>query len=795
VSSRTSQPVAPWAEAASLLAGLLAPIAFHPFGTLGFEATKAVLVQVLGLILVLGWVGRRAADLRAPVERADLEGLPRPVALATLALAGYLLTHILATAVSIVPRTSLLGSYDRIQGLTTLAAWAALGVAAALAARDGERARYLVRWWLIATIPVCLYALVQRFQLDPIDWLGQPLGVTSTLGSSTALGTYLAMAVPLTIVRVWESARAILESGRRRRPGRRPSSARLLVPPAAMHVAWVDLLVLELVVLPMTTVRGALLGLVVGAGVTVTTLITSGRGRAIAVAALAVAAVATSILAVGGAVGFEDRGDVADNSTGQRLLIWRSAVGTATSSWRFVTGYGSETQMQSLEARFPVEIANRYPDIRFDRAHNVLLDTLLTSGLLGLLAFLALLATLAHAGVRALTTADDGRRQLAAGLLGALAASLVSNLFAFDSIATGTMFWLCAGLLVGGHLLEPSAPPARRASRRDREAVAPSLGAAVRLRSTAALTGVVGAGLAIQWIIGPLMADLYHTQALGLRAGEAAASSLARELEAISWAPDRDVYPLALADTYLELARATAARESATPGRFDDLFTMVPTGRDGLFIAARLALERALDLTPLDAYTHAHAARFWSTWGEATGDPAERSDRLAQAAREYDRAIELGPQRAVFYDESGLVMARLGRWDAALERYRQAEALTRRTAERVARAGDIEAERGNTSVARDRYREALELDARSAPAEHGLASLERMAGDPLAALEHAQRAARFQMRNWEYHRDLAIVYRDLGEWSEALSEARTARRLAPAWEWDELTELIESTRR
>jgi tetratricopeptide (TPR) repeat protein len=317
----------------------------------------------------------------------------------------------------------------------------------------------------------------------------------------------------------------------------------------------------------------------------------------------------------------------------------------------------------------------------------------------------------------------------------------------------------------------------------------------VRLRSTAALTGVVGAGLAIQWIIGPLMADVYHTQALGLRAGEAAASSLARELEAISWAPDRDVYPLALADTYLELARATAARESAAPGRFDDLFTLVPTGRDGLFIAARLAAERALELTPLDAYTHAHAARFWSTWSEATDDPIQRSDRLTQAAREYDRAIELGPRRVAFYDESGLVLARLGRWEAALERYGQAEALTRRTAERVARAGDIEAGRGNTSAARALYHEALELDGRSAPAEHGLANLERAAGDPWAALEHAQRAARFQMRNWEYHRDLAIVYRDLEEWSEALSEARTARRLAPAWEWDELAELVESTRR
>jgi Flp pilus assembly protein TadD len=99
---------------------------------------------------------------------------------------------------------------------------------------------------------------------------------------------------------------------------------------------------------------------------------------------------------------------------------------------------------------------------------------------------------------------------------------------------------------------------------------------------------------------------------------------------------------------------------------------------------------------------------------------------------------------------------------------------------------------GDAQAARALYEQALALDARSAPAEAGLARLDRAAGNLTSALEHAQRAARFQMRNWQYQRDLALAYRDVGQTAEALAAARAARRMAPAWETDDLTALIQS---
>ena len=111
-----------------------------------------------------------------------------PLRLVIIGLIGIGLTTALSTAASIIPLVSLLGSWDRQQGLATVFAWLALGVVAALAGRDAARRRALPIVWALGSVPVCLYAFVQYAHLDPVAWLHQPLGVVSTLGSSTSAG-------------------------------------------------------------------------------------------------------------------------------------------------------------------------------------------------------------------------------------------------------------------------------------------------------------------------------------------------------------------------------------------------------------------------------------------------------------------------------------------------------------------------------------------------------------------------------------------------------------------------------
>jgi O-antigen ligase/tetratricopeptide (TPR) repeat protein len=773
---------------------VVVPLAFHTLGTLGFESTKVLLVRLFALLLVLGWLAMEAGRIGlTPGPFAWRDVIPMiwhgPLRLVILGLFGVVLTTMLATAASVTPLVSLLGSWDRQQGLMTTVAWLVLGVAAAVAGRDAARRRGLLMVWALGSVPVCLYAFVQYANLDPVAWLNQPLGVSSTLGSSTALATYLAMLVPITLACALHAA-VDLSAPRRRARGRRG----LLADPRVRLAGFVAVLTAQIVALAMTQVRGGLLALGGGLLVMVAFALWPTRRRLVMLgggSALAILLVGSVLFA---AMPRPDVGDGEDTSARQRILIWQDAL-QAVAGARILIGYGPETQLLALEPRYPVELALRFENARYDRAHNLMLDTLLTTGLLGLAAFSVLVFAVVREAVGGSANERGPARWLVGGLLGALTANLVANQFAFDSAVTGLLFWMVAGLLVAPRIPAPPAvAPARQPTRRERRTQRPAGGMApaVRLRATAILAaGAIGLAM-IPWLTAPFLADLYHTRALALRAGEAPGSSTRQEIAAVQAVPWLDVPLLALGDLYLDLARTSTLSSTVTVDTFEDLYEIAPSSRAALFEAARLTLERAAELNPLDPYPHAALARHWMMRAEASRDPAEQTELYGKAVEAYDRAIATGPSRVGLYDESGVALTRWGRATLALERFKQAEALSRPTAERLTRLADIMLIQGDVAAARRLYEQALTLDDRSAPAEAGLARLDREAGDLTSALEHAQRAARFQMRTWQYQRDLALAHRDVGQTAEALDAARTARRMAPAWEIDDLTALIQS---
>jgi O-antigen ligase/tetratricopeptide (TPR) repeat protein len=795
VPNRSAPREASWAEATCQLAGLVVPLAFHTLGTLGFEATKVLLVRLLALVLTLGWLGLEAGRIGSTpgpfAWRARLRALwSWPLRLVALGALGIVVTTVLATATSVAPLVSLLGSWERQQGLVTVFAWLVLGVAAALTGRDQSRRRTLLEVWALGSVPVCLYAFLQQARLDPISWLNQPLGVASTVGSSTALSTYLAMLVPITVACAVAAAADVLTAGSRRaRSGGRFADPRL------RYSGLVALVVGQVAALVMTQVRGGLLALASGLLVMVAFVLWPSHRRLVMVGGSAAVAVLVLGGVLLGAVPRPDTGDGEDTSARQRVLIWQDAL-QAIVGPRLLLGYGPETQMVALEPHYPVELALRFEDLRFDRAHNLVLDTLLTTGLLGLIALGVTLYGVARSAIAGSVAVEGPVRWLNGAVPGALVANLVAGQFAFDTATTGALFWMLVGLAVAPILPTASTFPmpapqptrGRRGAGRQADGLAP----AVRLRATAILAAGAFGLAAIPWLTAPFLADLYHTRALALRAGEAPGSASRQAVSAAQSAPWLDVPLLTLADLYLDIARTSTLSTPATINTFEDLFETVPSSRAALFEAARLTLERAVAMNPLDPYPHAALARHWMMRGEASRDPSEQEDLYGRAVEGYDRAIAAGPSRVTSYDEAGVALTRWGRPALALERFRQAEALDRPTAERLARMADATVVAGDVTAARSLYEQALTLDPYSAPAEAGLARLDRAAGDLLAALEHAQRAARFQMRNWEYQRDLALIQRDLGQTAEALESARSARRMAPAWELDDLTALIQS---
>ncbi|HEX3246461.1 MAG TPA: hypothetical protein VHX16_13725, partial [Chloroflexota bacterium] len=241
----------PWlarvAEVTWLAAGVLIPLAFDVRANQAFELPKLIVLTILAVLALtatsLGLLSLRSWEVRANVATLAL------VWLALVATASIRSGNIVE---------SIWGSYERQSGLILAVALVGLGAGPWMYLRTEAQLRRLAWAIVLGSLPPLLYGLVQRAGLDWIGWIGRPLGVTSTLGSSTALGGYVALSAALTLAVVVSLSAA---------DDRRPAS---LMRPLAISI-----LLVQLAVLLLTSVRAALAGYVIG--LSVTFLVATGR--------------------------------------------------------------------------------------------------------------------------------------------------------------------------------------------------------------------------------------------------------------------------------------------------------------------------------------------------------------------------------------------------------------------------------------------------------------------------------------------------------------------------------------
>ena len=126
-------------------------------------------------------------------------------------VAGLALLYLVSTIFSVSPYTSFWGSYQRLQGTYTTLSY--LVVFAALVGNLRRRAQVerLITVAILASLPVSLYGVLQRYQADPIPWGGDVIArVASNLGNSIFVAAYLIMVFPLTVMRIVEFFEALL---------------------------------------------------------------------------------------------------------------------------------------------------------------------------------------------------------------------------------------------------------------------------------------------------------------------------------------------------------------------------------------------------------------------------------------------------------------------------------------------------------------------------------------------------------------------------------------------------------
>lgn len=366
----------------------------------------------------------------------------KPFALAghrwLLAIAGlFLLVTAASTWHGVDPWGSLLGEYQRYQGLLPLCMYVALMVAATATVSSARRLR-LLSWCVVAggVLGGC-YAVLDLVGWDWLEWENEGKRAGGLVGQPNVLGVQLVVALVLA------AGLALHERGWRRQVA--AGSAGLLA-----------------AVLLLTQSRGAWVA--AGASLPLFALLSRAFGwRQLAVGAAVgvlglgvVAAVPAGRDVLGSVRARAEAGLVVDNQS-TRLGLWELAV----EMWQDrpllgggPDGYSPQFPQYRHEDQAGIGTAN----VRPESAHSFWFDQLANLGLLGSVALLAVLATAGGSMVR--RACHGALPPLEAGILAATAAYFVAVTFSFSEAMTGWMPWLLLGAMAARDGGMPAVAPA-----------------------------------------------------------------------------------------------------------------------------------------------------------------------------------------------------------------------------------------------------------------------------------------------------------------------------------------------
>lgn len=204
-------------EAGWLAAVILAPLFFNVYSSRVFEPDKISLVRSLALVMLAAWLIRRlegvhltstsrtnGASVRTFLlrARATVGGWSQknPFTIPTLI---FITVYLISTLGSLSPSISLLGSYQRLQGLYTTLSYVVIFFLAASTIRSKTQIDRAISVTILVSFPVAAYGVIQHYFLDPLPWGGDVTArVASNMGNSIFVAAYLVMVLPLTLGRL-----------------------------------------------------------------------------------------------------------------------------------------------------------------------------------------------------------------------------------------------------------------------------------------------------------------------------------------------------------------------------------------------------------------------------------------------------------------------------------------------------------------------------------------------------------------------------------------------------------------
>jgi tetratricopeptide (TPR) repeat protein len=491
-------------EAGWLAALIVTPLFFNTSSNRVFEPDKLHLLRSIALLTAVVWLVQLLDGWRG------LAGGPgvwqrikdTPLVLPTLIL---VFCYLLSTALSVVPRISLLGSYVRLQGTFTYVSYVVMFFVILTHLRTRAQVNRIFYTVILTSLPISIYAMIQHMGIDPLPWGGNVTDrVAANMGNAIFVAAYLIMAVFLTLERLVNSLVAVLnnETG--------------TTADALRAGSYVFVLIVQLVAIVFTQSRGPWIGLAVGLyvfgmlGILLVARWSEGRSRLTtwlshAVRPVWATLIGLTIAGVAFLVVFNLPNtplkslrqvryvgrlgtlfSTTDGTNAVRVLIWQGVVDMmlephppiATpngapdklNAIRPLVGYGPESMWVAYNRFYPPDLAHyEARNASPDRSHNETFDTLVRTGAIGFAAQLLLYGSIFFYSLRWLgLIRNRARRNLfiamlvAGGVLGVLVPALADHSLRLAGIG------LPAGLIVGFILYVTvdllSARPADKAS-------------------------------------------------------------------------------------------------------------------------------------------------------------------------------------------------------------------------------------------------------------------------------------------------------------------------------------------
>lgn len=329
------------------------------------------------------------------------------------------------------------GLYSRFQGLETYFFYFLFFILLLLNLKSDKQIYRIIIAIALSSFFACVYGLLQIAGLDFFNW-NEPVyithRITSTLGQPNFFASYLLLAIPITAYFIYSAKKFLIK------------------------FLWVVLLVFQLICLLFTYSRAGWLGLFFG--IIFSGLIYLFAKKKFALKLLNKKALKSALLIIITATScfsllfycdarFKTRiKSMVDFSAGgaaARIAFWQAGIDIIKKKPLF--GYGLDNQGEELVKYYKKDWArtgwvNDFPD----RAHNLFLDTLITTGIVGFLFYLALLYLFFKLIIENIK--NNNSIFLSWLILLSVTSYLISLMFGFAIVATNVYFWLYFAVII-----------------------------------------------------------------------------------------------------------------------------------------------------------------------------------------------------------------------------------------------------------------------------------------------------------------------------------------------------------